>query len=82
MLPFFFNVQMKCFYCPQQGTSVVLWDSLSPADQSWLWDKHPDAGEGAVCDSPRPSECPRECVARPQSSGYDMATHQPTQSRA
>ena len=27
---------MKCFYCPQKDASVVLWDSLSPDDQSTL----------------------------------------------
>jgi hypothetical protein len=40
----------KCFYCPQKGAFVVLWDSLSPADQNFQQDKHPDSGEGAVCD--------------------------------
>ena len=50
---------MKCFYCPQKDEPVVPWDSLSPDDQIFLWDKYPDAGEGAVCDlcirSARPS---------------------------
>ena len=26
------------------------WDLLRPADQSFLWDRHPDAVEGAACD--------------------------------
>ena len=47
---------MKCFHCPQKDASVVLWDSLSPDDQIFLWDKYPDAGQGAVCvRSARPS---------------------------
>ena len=50
---------MKCFYCPQKDESVVPWDSLSPDDHSFLRDKYPDAGQGAVCDlcvrSARPS---------------------------
>ena len=50
---------MKCFYCPQKDTSVVPWDSLYPDDQTFLRDKYPDAGQGAVCDlcvrSARPS---------------------------
>ena len=50
---------MKRFYCPQKDASVVLWVSLSPDDQIFLWDKDPDAGQGAVCDlcvrSARPS---------------------------
>ena len=41
---------MKCFYCPQKDVSLVPSDSLSPADQTFLWDKYPDAGQGAVCD--------------------------------
>ena len=40
---------VKCFYCPQKGPSVIPWDSLSPADQTFLWDKHPESGEGASC---------------------------------
>ena len=50
---------MKCFYCPQKDVSSVPWDSLSSADQAFLRDKYPDAGEGAVCEfcirSARPS---------------------------
>ena len=50
---------MKCFYCPQKDTSLVPWDSLSPDDQTFLRNKYPDAGQGAVCDlcirSARPS---------------------------
>ena len=50
---------MKCFYCPQKDVSLVPWDSLSSADQTFLRDKYPDAGEGAVCEfcvrSARPS---------------------------
>ena len=50
---------MKCFYCPQKDTSVVPWDSLYPDDQTFLRDKYPDPGQGAVCDlcvrSARPS---------------------------
>ena len=30
--------------------SLVPWDSLPPADQIFLRDKYPDAGQGAVCD--------------------------------
>ena len=41
---------MKCFYCPQKDVSLVPWDSLSSADQAFLRDKYPDAGEGAVCE--------------------------------
>ena len=41
---------MKCFYCPQKDVSLVPWDSLSSADQTFLRDKYPDAGEGAVCE--------------------------------
>ena len=41
---------LKCFYCPQKDVSLVPWDSLSSADQTFLRDKFPDAGEGAVCD--------------------------------
>ena len=37
---------MKCFYCTQKDTSVVLWDSLSPDDQIFLRDKYPDAAQG------------------------------------
>ena len=40
---------MKCFYCPQK-VSLVPWDSLSSADQTFLRDKYPDASEGAVCE--------------------------------
>ena len=29
---------------------MVPWDSLSPDDQTFLRDKYPDAGQGAVCD--------------------------------
>ena len=50
---------MKCFYCPQKDVSLVPWDLLSSADQAFLRDKYPDAGEGAVCEfcvrSARPS---------------------------
>ena len=50
---------MKCFYCPQKDVSLVPWDSLSSADQTFLRDKYPDAGQGAVCEfcvrSARPS---------------------------
>ena len=50
---------MKRFYCPQKVESVVPWDSLSPDDQTFLREKYPDAGQGAVCDlcvrSARPS---------------------------
>jgi hypothetical protein len=48
---------MKCFYCPQNDTSVVPWDSWSPDDQIFLRDKYPDAGQGAdLCvRSARPS---------------------------
>ena len=50
---------MKCFYCPQKDVPLVPWDWLSSADQAFLWDKYPDAGEGAVCEfcvrSARPS---------------------------
>ena len=52
---------MKCFYCPQKDASVVPWDSLSPDDQTFLRDKYPDAGQGAVCDL-------RVCSARPSAS--------------
>ena len=49
---------MKWFYCPQKDVSLVPWDSSS-ADQTFLQDKYPDAGEGAVCEfcvrSARPS---------------------------
>ena len=41
---------MKCFYCPQKDVSLVPWDSLSSADQTFLRDKYPDAGERAVCE--------------------------------
>ena len=50
---------MKYFYCPQKDVSLVPWDSLYSADQTFLRDKYPDAGEGAVCEfcvrSARPS---------------------------
>ena len=50
---------VKCFYCPQKDVSLVPWDSLPSADQTFLPDKYPDAGEGAVCEfcvrSARPS---------------------------
>ena len=41
---------MKCFSCPQKDASLVPWDSLSPSDQTFLREKYPDAGQGAVCD--------------------------------
>ena len=54
-----FRLAMKCFCCPQKDVSLVPWDSLSSADQAFLRDKYPDAGEGAVCEfcvrSARPS---------------------------
>ena len=59
---------MKCFYCPQKGPSVVPWDSLSPADQTFLWDKHPESGEGAVCEL-----C--VCSARPSSFFLHAPNH-------
>ena len=40
---FYIGVQigtMNCFYCPHKDASVVPWDSLSPDDQSFLWDKY------------------------------------------
>ena len=40
---------MKWFYCPQKDGSLDPWDSLSPKDQTFLQDKYPDAGQGAVC---------------------------------
>ena len=50
---------MKFFYCPEKDASLVPWDSLSPSDQTFLRDKYPDAGQGAVCNlcvrSARPS---------------------------
>ena len=36
--------------CPQNDTSVVPWDSLSPDDKIFLRGKYLDAGQGAVCD--------------------------------
>ena len=41
---------MKCFYCPQKDVSLVSWDFLSPADQTFLRDKCHDAAQGTVCD--------------------------------
>ena len=41
---------MKCFCYPQEDASPAPWDALSPADQTFLRDKYPDAGQGAVCD--------------------------------
>ena len=58
---FMFVVQidtMKCFYCPQKDTSLVPRDSLSPADQTFLPDKYPDASQGAVCDLCVRAACP------------------------
>ena len=60
---FWFIVQMNTmnyFYCPQTGASLVPWDSLSSVDQTFLRDKHPDAGEGAVCDMCVRSACPSQ----------------------
>ena len=63
---------MKCFYCPQKDESVVPWDSLSPDDQTFLRDKYPDAGQGAVCDlcvrSARPSSFFGRCSLSTSSS--------------
>ena len=36
--------------CPQKDAYVVPRDSVSPADPTFLRDKHCDVGEGAVCD--------------------------------
>ena len=30
---------MQCFYCPEKDASLVPWDSSSPSDQTFLWDK-------------------------------------------
>ena len=40
---------MNCLYCPQKGASVVPCGSLSPVDQSFLREKHPNAVECAAC---------------------------------
>ena len=67
---------MKCFYCPQKGASVVPWYSLSPADQISLWETHPDAGEGAVCELCVRSAQPSTFFLRsaPQSTATSSAT--------
>ena len=59
---------MKCFCCPQKDVSLVPWDSLSSADQAFLRDKYPDAGEGAVCEFCVRSARPRAFFSR-RSSG-------------
>ena len=69
---------MKCYYCPQKGASVVPWDSLLPADQTFLRDKHPDVGEGAACNLCVRSARPGPFFARPalQSTAISSAAHQ------
>ena len=68
---------MKCYYCQQNGASVVPWDSLLPAGQSFLRDKHPDAGEGAGCDLCVHSACPYAFFVRPvmQPTATSSAAH-------
>ena len=71
---------MKCFYCPQKDLSLVPWDLLSPADQNFLRDKYPDAGQGAVCDFCVCSACPSSFFNR-HSSGASSSAAQSGDSR-
>ena len=60
---------MKCVYCPQKDMSLVPWDLLSSADQAFLRDKYPDAGEGAVWEFCVRSARPSAFFSRRSSSG-------------